>query len=274
MSSEQFFSQLEQIPMGRDSLKKVRELGFDVRFEKGLSDAGCCDAAKKVILLNPAVKPVELMSVFVHEARHASQSAVLTVNDEKTRTADMISAYKAMEADAVAHEAAFVYQAQEAGFNLRPSASVAAAYGVYRKTVEKGTDRAMDAAFRTWYTDTQTQNMYDDFYARQIVVIAGKCAAKQEKDCFSESLPAAEIVKVCPYINPDFLKSPEAFSIRSNAKETITDAVERYAGKTGSRADTSVKTMYSRAKNGKIIDDREFSAPSAAAVVKMKRDGR
>lgn len=271
MSSEQFFSQLEHIPMGRDTLKNVRELGFDIRFEKGLSDAGCCDAAKKVILLNLAVKPAELMSVFVHEARHAAQSSVLTVDDEKTRTADMISAYKAMEADAVAHEAAFVCQAQEAGFNLRPSASAAAAYSVYRKTVEKGQDRAMDAAFRTWYADTQTQNMYDDFYAEQIGMIAGKCAAKQEKDCFSESLPVSKIAKVCPYINPEFLKSPEAFSVRSKAKETIAGAVESYAEKTGSRADISVKTMYSRAKNGKIIDDRELPAVMA---VKMKQGGR
>ena len=135
-----FFETLQKIPMGRETLAAVQELGFDIRFEKGLSDAGCCDAEKKQILLNPVMKERDLLPTFMHEARHALQSEILRIDDEKTQAADTIKAYRAMEADAVAFETAFVIQAQKEGIAVRSTPMV----DLFRKAKDaedRGNDR-------------------------------------------------------------------------------------------------------------------------------------
>ena len=261
-----FFETLKKIPMGRETLEAVQKLGFDIRFEKGLSDAGCCDASKKQILLNPMMKERDLLPTFMHEARHALQSEILQVNDEKTFAADTIKAYRAMEADAVAFETAFVVEAQKAGIAVRTTPMV----DLFRKI--KNPEAAKAEVFRAWYADTNNLTLYDDFYADQFEVMAEKAAKRGDNACFCEPLPTAKIAAVCPYVKPDFLDSAEAFSIRSSAKERIADAMENYAKKTGAKTDTSVQTMYSRTKNGKIIDDRILSQnPSVALCLKVAR---
>lgn len=252
-----FFETLQKIPMGRETLAEVQKLGFDIRFEKGLSDAGCCEADKKRILLNPMMKERDLLPTFMHEARHALQSEILRVDDEKTLAADTIKAYRAMEADAVAFETAFVVQAQKAGVAVRPTPMT----DLYRKMKDPAAAKA--AVFRAWYADKNNLNLYDDFYAEQFEVMAEKAAKRGDDACFCDRLPTAKIAAVCPYVSPDFLSSPDAFSIRESAKERIADALDAYAGKTGARADESVRTMYSRTKNGKIIDDRILPAATA-----------
>jgi len=261
-----FFETLQKIPMGCETLEAVQKLGFDIRFEKGLSDAGCCDASKKQILLNPMMKERDLLPTFIHEARHALQSEILQVNDEKTFAADTIKAYRAMEADAVAFETAFVVQAQKAGVAVRSTPMA----DLFRKM--KNPEEAKAAVFRSWYADTNNLTLYDDFYADQFEVMADKAAKRGDDACFCEPLPTAKIAAVCPYVSSDFLDSAEAFSIRSSAKERIADAMENYAKKTGAKTDTSVQTMYSRTKNGKIIDDRILSQnPSVALRLKVAR---
>lgn len=264
-----FFETLQKIPTGRETLAAVRKLGFDIRFEKGLSDAGCCEADKKLILLNPMMKERDLLPTFMHEARHALQSEILRVDDEKTVAADTIKAYRAMEADAVAFETAFVVEAQKAGVAVRPTPMT----DLYRKM--KDPQAAKAAVFRAWYADTNNLTLYDDFYAEQFEVMAEKAAKRGDDACFCDRLPAAKIAAVCPYVSHDFLDSPEAFSIREPAKERIADALESYAQKTGAKPDLSVQTMYSRTKNGKIIDDRILPPPAAALRLKKAgRDGR
>ena len=261
-----FFDTLQKVPMGRETLEAVQKLGFDIRFEKGLSDAGCCDASKKQILLNPMMKERDLLPTFMHEARHALQSEILQVNDEKTLAADTIKAYRAMEADAVAFETAFVVQAQKAGVAVRTTPMV----DLYRKI--KNPETAKAEVFRAWYSDANNLTLYDEFYADQFEVMAEKAAKRGDKECFSEPLPAAKIAAVCPYVSADFLDSEKAFSIRESAKERISDALEVYAEKTGAKPDKSVQTMYSRTKNGKIIDDRILPQnPSVALRLKTVR---
>lgn len=247
-----FFETLQKIPMGRETLAAVQKLGFDIRFEKGLSDAGCCDAEKKQILLNPVMKERDLLPTFMHEARHALQSEILHVDDEKTQAADTIKAYRAMEADAVAFETAFVIQAQKEGIAVRSTPMV----DLFRKAKDAEAGKA--AVFRSWYADKDNLTMYDDFYAEQFENIAKNAVKRGNDICFHEALPSSKIIAICPYISPDFLDSPEAFSIRSSAKERIVDALDVYAKKTGAKPDTSVQSMYSRTKNGKIVDDRIF----------------
>ncbi|MBR1777728.1 MAG: hypothetical protein IJ752_03985 [Alphaproteobacteria bacterium] len=260
-----FFDTLQKIPMGRETLAAVQELGFDIRFEKGLSDAGCCDASKKQILLNPMLKERDLLPTFMHEARHALQSEILQVDDEKTLAADTIKAYRAMEADAVAFETAFVVQAQKAGIAVRTTPGA----DLFRKM--KDPEAAKAAVFRSWYADKNNLTLYDDFYAEQFEVMAEKAAKRGDNACFCEHLPTTKIAAVCPYVSSDFLDSPEAFSIREPAKERIADALETYAKKTGSKPDISVQTMYSRTKNGKIIDDRILPSSSVALHLKALR---
>ena len=255
-----FFDTLQKIPMGRETLDAVQKLGFDIRFEKGLPDAGCCDASKKQILLNPMMKERDLLPTFMHEARHALQSEILQVDDEKTLAADTIKAYRAMEADAVAFETAFVVQAQKAGVAVRSTPMA----DLFRKI--KDPEAAKAEVFRSWYADNNNLTLYDDFYAEQFEVMAEKAAKRGDNTCFSEPLPTAKIAVVCPYVSPDFLDSAEAFSIRSSAKDRIADAMENYAEKTGVKPDTSVQTMYSRAKNGKIVDDRILPQKASVAL--------
>ena len=263
-----FFDTLQKIPMGRETLDAVQKMGFDIRFEKGLSDAGCCDASKKQILLNPMMKERDLLPTFMHEARHAMQSEILQVNDEKTLAADTIKAYRAMEADAVAFETAFVVEAQKAGVAVRSTPMA----DRFRKI--KNPEAAKAEVFRSWYADTNTLTLYDDFYAEQFEDMAEKAAKRGDKECFCEHLPPSKIAAVCPYVSPDFLDSSEAFSIRSSAKERISDAMESYAKKTGAKPDTSVLTMYSRTKNGKIVDDRILPQKSSVALRLKAAKGR
>lgn len=254
--------------MGRETLDAVQKLGFDIRFEKGLSDAGCCDADKKQILLNPVMKERDLLPTFMHEARHALQSEILRVDDEKTLAADTIKAYRAMEADAVAFETAFVVQAQKEGIAVRSTPMV----DLFRKAKDAEAGKA--AVFRSWYADTNNLTLYDNFYAEQFENMAKKCSRRADPLCFCEALPSEKIAAVCPYVSSDFLDSPDAFSIRSSAKERIVDALEAYAKKTGAKPDTSVRTMYSRAKNGKIIDDRILPQQSCIALRLKNLRGR
>ena len=254
--------------MGRETLETVQKLGFDIRFEKGLSDAGCCDASKKLILLNPMMNERDLLPTFMHEARHALQSEILQVNDKKTLAADTIKAYRAMEADAVAFETAFVVEAQKVGVAVRSTPMA----DRFRKI--KNPEAAKAEIFRSWYADTNNLALYDDFYADQFEVMAEKAAKCGDDACFSEHLPTAKIAAVCPYVSPDFLDSAEAFSVRNSAKERIADALETYARKTGAKPDISILAMYSRTKNGKIVDDRILPQNSFVALHLKATRGR
>lgn len=249
-------------PKGRKTLEELSKLPYAFRFENMADQAGACVYEDKEILLNPRSSLQTLSHIFVHEARHALQhDAFGERRIQGYRAADFYKYMRGTEADAYAHEAAFLYDMKDrcpALFNHWRKVPV---YGAYADEMEKSGDerKAMEGSFKAFYSHAPYREYYDNVYGDLVPALFKEAARLKSKDYFRETLSSEETAAVFrlngkPYMAPSFFESPEAFALPETDRRRIVAAAGEYARTVpGVKEDRSVETMHLRRPDGSIL---------------------
>ena len=266
---------------GRETMETLADLGYKFRFENGNFGGMCC-SSEKTILLNPNYDSNYIAHVLVHEGRHAIQYSRTPENApelEETKVADMFRMRQAIEADACAHQAAFVYECKTVAPKVYSEYKAGGfpMLTAYEKEMEKSGDekKAMQASFESWY-DYKAFRQYYDSYHKNIV---GQLVdvGKKEKDptFFSKEYPVKDVVNMCvyqgkPYMTAEFLNSDKAYSVPKKDAKEIKAALTDYAKSVaGAKLDTSIDAMALRDGTMRIIKSANRQPNTVAAALKQ-----
>ena len=266
---------------GRETMETLADLGYKFRFENGNFGGMCC-SSEKTILLNPNYDSNYIAHVLVHEGRHAIQYSRTPENApelEETKVADMFRMRQAIEADACAHQAAFVYECKTVAPKVYSEYKAGGfpMLTAYEKEMEKSGDekKAMQASFESWY-DYKAFRQYYDSYHKNIV---GQLVdvGKKEKDptFFSKEYPVKDVVNMCvyqgkPYMTAEFLNSDKAYSVPKKDAKEIRAALTDYAKSVaGAKLDTSIDAMALRDGTMRIVKPANRLSNAVAAALKQ-----
>ena len=266
---------------GRETMEALADLGYKFRFENGNFGGMCC-SSEKTILLNPNYDSNYIAHVLVHEGRHAIQYSRTPENApelEETKVADMFRMRQAIEADACAHQAAFVYECKTVAPKVYSEYKAGGfpMLTAYEKEMEKSGDekKAMQKSFESWY-DYKAFHQYYDSYHKNIV---GQLVdvGKKEKDptFFSKEYPVKDVVTMCvyqgkPYMTAEFLNSDKAYSVPKKDAKEIKAALTDYAKSVaGAKLDTSIDAMALRDGTMRIIKSANRQPNTVAAALKQ-----
>lgn len=266
---------------GRETMEALTDLGYKFKFEAG-HFGGMCRSGIKTILLNPNYDNAFLSHVLVHEGRHAIQYSRAPENApelEETKVADMFRMRQAIEADACAHQSAFVYECKDIAPEIYKQYK-AAEYPMmtaFEKEMGKSGDekKAMRASFEAWYDYKAFRKFYDDYH-KNIVGQLADCG-KDEKDpaFFSKDYPVKDVVNMCvyqgkPYMTAEFLNSDKAYSVPKKDAKEIKAALTDYAKSVaGAKLDTSIDAMALRDGTMRIIKSANRQPNTVAAALKQ-----
>lgn len=266
---------------GRETMEALADLGYKFKFDVG-NFGGRCNAELKTIFLNPNYGNEFLAHVLVHEGRHGIQASLQSADAPvyyETKAADFFRMRQAIEADACAHQSAFVYecktvapevyrQFKQAGYPMLTA---------YENEMEKSGNekKAMQASFESWY-DYKAFRQYYDNYHRDIVRQLAGCG-KDEKDptFFSKDYPVKDVVTMCvyqgkPYMTAEFLNSDKAYSVPKKDAKEIKAALTDYAKSVaGAKLDTSIDAMALRDGTMRIIKSANRQPNTVAAALKQ-----
>lgn len=273
-------SLMQKVPAGREALKNIEDLGYNVVFESGIDAGGFCDSDNKVVILSADYynSAEELSPILVHEMQHAVQATTFEEDFFGTSIASTMKYRFAQEADACAHETAFMYQARQLGIDVAVFDEYENAYKIYQENYEKGDpEKAMNNTFKAWYDEAGRYEWYSKYYADAFVEM-GKSGEKHslKKVLSNKEITDSLLFEGKPYVEPSFLSTPEAFSMTNENKKRIIKATHQMAPK-GEKPDASVFAMYTRTKDGKITDKRcagKQQQLSAAEIKKRREMGR
>lgn len=282
---ERLIDQVMKTDKGRDTLTELSELGYTFAFETG-DYGGFCEPLAKKIVVNPTFGDAYAMQTIVHEGQHAIQSAHEPENTPKTEqmtVASLLRRERAMEADACAHESAFIYQCRdilpevyaEAEKNDMPM------FRAFVAEMDKSGDekKAMQAGFQAWYGYDYFRDYYDDVYRREIAFCADEGKESGRKDLFCKTVPAQDVADAClykgkSYVSADMLMTDQAFSVLKKDKAAYMKITADYAEAVGVKADESVWAMAERDKTGKITRPAQRKANTAVAAALRENGGR
>lgn len=260
---------------GRDTLTELSELGYTFAFEKG-DFGGFCEPTLKKIVVNPSFGDEYALQTIVHEGRHAIQSAREPENTpapEQLTVASFLRRERAMEADACAHESAFIWQCKDVLPEVYANAEEnnMPMFRAFVAEMDKSGDeeKAMRASFGAWYGYDYFRDFYDDAHRDEITFFADKGKKAGRTDLFSKNIPAKDVADACllkgkPYVSADMLMSDSAFSVLKKDKAAYMKITADYAKTVGAKADESVWAMAERDKNGKILRSAQNRAETAA----------
>ena len=271
-------------PTGRETMTALSKLGYSFHFDSARDCAGFCMAEKKKIVINPTCGFAYMLETIVHEGTHAIQKSYEKKNAPDyldSKAADMIRCRRAIEADAVAHETAFVYECKDVlpAVYKRAEKSNTPMFEAYVGEMEHSGDKlkAMRASFAAWYEYGYFLDGYDKNYKRDIRRYC-EWGKKENYDlCFTKDYPAKDVLKMCrhngkPYVPEFIINGGLAYSLTDGDKKEISAMVSDYAKKVGSKADDSVLSMNSRSASGRLTSERKSIAGVFAA--RAKQNGR
>ena len=248
---------------GRETMAALSKLGYSISFEQG-DFSGSCEPVDKKIVINPAYGFENALTTLIHEGTHAIQTSVQSSDApmlQEMRSAALLKDRRAMEADAVAHETAFIYECKD----VLPSV-YRYAQKINRKTFQAynaemkktgNPKRAMQATFVAWYQDDSFRDYYDQVFKQNFKDMAEWGKQNGYNGCFSKDLPSAEIVKKCryhgeSYVPESFLEKEKAFSLKLEDKREIANITRDYARHFGEVADYSVLSMRDRVQAAEV----------------------
>lgn len=268
-----------QVPEGRETVVALAEMGYSFAFEATAGCDGFCSPNRKKIVLNPNSSVESLLPVFVHEGRHAIQDNLKSTNEpplEKMCISSMYQDGRATEADAYAHEMAFIYQMKDVypsvyeTMEAKKSPIFEAFVGEMNRSGDE--KKAMQQTFESFYDFERIRDFYDGWHKDWVKEGVRVAVANRDTRAFSDQkYAAADVLKKCvyqgePYMDEAFLNSPKAFSLSAEDKKEVTGLMDGYVSAVkGAKADKSVMTMYTRGKSGNA-----FSNVVAAKVSKKK----
>lgn len=280
---KQLFGKILDVVMmtkkGQETMKNLSKLGFTFAFEDG-KFGGYCNSDAKKIVINPKFSFNYMIRTAVHEGRHAIQGSLMNqkMRDRETlQAADILKVSRAMEADAVAHEAVFVHQLpdQYRDKETENNTLMMVTYGK-EYAASKDEKKAMQATFKSWYDFDYYRNYYDKNHLNMMERIADYGVKNNLSNCFKETVTNEEVMSVClykgkPYIEPEFLDSPRPNSVPAEQKPQILGITADYASKVkGAPVDKSIMRMYSRDSNGNIINQQNRQAFNQKTVALKK----
>lgn len=274
---------LDATPKGQETLVELAKLGYDFFFDVG-KFGGYCSHHEKKIALNPECGINYMQNMAVHEGRHAIQKKYqeyLPYHWEMDIESAM-KFHRAKEADATAHEAAFIYQTRETNPEnfAREMKSAREPIVAYTKEMDSSGNekKAMQESFKAWYSSEFYQKHYDKEHLNFVKVHTQFGIKDNEAGQFSQSVSNKEIANMCrhngqPYMPASFFSSEHATSIPKKDKETILKLTAKYAKHVGEVPDMSVLRLKDRAEKTPKPKTKLQSASTVAAV-KRKQASR
>ncbi len=272
-----------QTKKGRETLISLSDLGYSFAFEKG-NFGGFCAPNRKKIVINPSFSFDYMARTVVHEGRHALQYSSENPrrpNLEHTTVASMLRMKRAIEADAVAHEMAFVYECKDILPDVfkKCQAEGLPMFQAYVGEMKKSGDekKAMQAGFSAWYECAYYRNYYDNWHKDTIKKVCEYGKSRKDPACFSKEYPVGDVIKMClfegkPYMTAEALTSGKPFSITQLDRSDISLMVANYAAAVpGARADKSVLSMNIRNSKGDLLSSVNKSAALSAAMTQKGR---
>ncbi|MBR1778448.1 MAG: hypothetical protein IJ752_07715 [Alphaproteobacteria bacterium] len=273
-------------PKGRETMTTLSELGYSFVFEKG-NFGGLCSPDQKKIVVNPSFGFEYMLQTAVHEGRHAIQASLENPdrpNYENTQVASVLRKQRAIEADAVAHEMAFVYECKD----ILPKVYEEAKrqnlpmFQAYVGEMEKSHDeqKAMQASFAAWYDCDYYRDYYDKWHKDGVKQICEYGIQAKNADCFRDEYPVEDVLRMCcykgkPYMTAEFLNTGRPFSVTSQDKREISAMIRDYVSAVpGAKPDRSVMTMRTRALTGELLPVQKDTAQTAALSSVLKQRGR
>lgn len=219
---------------GREVMNTVAFRGYKFIYDALPGLNGVCDFENKVVKLDSFHRQAELAPTLIHECTHVLQVDRLCEKTGAENAGDVINALnardfiklnRAFEADACAHQAAYVYQMKDKNplaFEQEMQTPMTQAYVA---EMDKSGDekKAMQASFQAWYGYKKYQTAYEKQFQFQILKNAAKREASGEK---TVSLSNRDIAGFCrfqgeTYISPDFFDRAESLSVSPAFKQEI-----------------------------------------------------
>ncbi len=265
---EEIVDSVMKTEKGRETMTTLSELGYSFAFEKG-NFGGFCASDRKKIVLNPTCSFEYLLHTAVHEGRHAIQYS-LEKQDvpayEKTQVASFLRKHRALEADAVAHETAFIYECKKVlpKVYLEAQSENLPTLKAYESEMKKSGDerKAMQATFAAWYESAHYRQSYDRYHKDGIKKICDWGKQTKSAGYFTEEYPAKDVLHMCrhngqTYMTEDFLNKGMAFAVSVQDRQEISAMLKDYAAATGTKADASISAMRTRSSNGALLPDNK-----------------
>ena len=270
------FDILESVPEGKKLIADVATAGYKISFDtfRGNS-AATCNPVDKQIMLCPANHPnnAAIAASLYHEMTHAMQnerSGGMLADSSKYNIADQVKFLRAAEASAWMEEAKFAYQIKDAHPEVLSHVGNVPMYKAFSAEMEQSKDmnKASQAAFKDWYGYKFYQQGYED---QHIGIVKNKTLnrlKKQDSKAFRESLSSEDALKFTVIsdnvkINPEFLTSPEAFSISEDGMKAFAAISKGYASKfMTAKKDDSVLSMYSYDTGKRFSGKEDEKAPA------------
>lgn len=246
-------------PIGKEILDKLAAMKYDIVFDdlSASKAAGTCCSSQRRIVIDPKMSFESRVVTLIHEAEHALQGGISAkgLDQRSLRVADIFKKERAMEADACAHEALFVWQIKDVAPEIYAEAvnDGKETTGAFVYEMQNGADevKAMEAAFKAWYDSPFLQSYYEDSHAKYVEGTAKWGADKNIRSCFSLTCTEREILEKClfngaPYVSPEFLASENACAVSEKTRTLLQEVLADYSAKTGMPLDASLSSMPSR----------------------------
>lgn len=275
---EKLLNRLSKVsPLGKQIVDKAVENGVRIYMDDSMGGKrlGCFYPSMNMISLNDKFGDSILLAALVHESRHAGQ----TMTHDHTMTVhSAVAVVRALEADAMAHECAAVYQMKKAEpatyreFCEHHSKMM----GAYEKefTASKDMDKALGEAFKAWYDNKDFIRQYDN-NTLEFMGMGFMFGGAYKKE-----VPAEEIAKgICAkgnktYVEPEFFYSGRASTI-TQYQASEAHKIEKghirhmfHIEKIFGKIPTSAGLFYVRGEDGTVREPAVKQPAGNAAVQK------
>lgn len=247
---------------------------YKVMYEQLYNVNGSCDPERKSIYLHSYFTQPKLAQIFVHEVTHALQFEGVEKDISKLNTVDMIKMHRAVEADASAHEAAFVYEMKDKYPAVYEDHLKTPMMQAYATEMDKGGDerKAMADAFKAWYSYETYQKSYGEQEIGKIKVASAATEKDPTAGYFQETFSDEEILSMCqfkgkPYVDASVFNSKEALAVSKEMKQDISKEMKKLARITGANPDKTAASLIVRGEavsnTAKPVEKKAITAVAA-----------
>ncbi len=237
-------------PTGKKLIEEAQEKGVTFYMDTlNANTLGVFSGSTNSIALNESFSNDKLVSTLVHEARHANQDPPQNMNSD---VHSMVSCVRAMEADAMAHECAAVFEmggAPMSSFLLSHRHISSSYHKGLKKTKDK--QEALTEAFKAWYDDKAYVSKYDE------KTIETSKIGQLMKEAYTHKVTPEMLSQAVPYIEPKFFPSERANTMEEKLVKKAQKVEKKHIRHAfnffhRSKIETSSDLFYVRKEQGKI----------------------
>ena len=240
-------------PLGKKIVESAVNRGICIGIESDMGNClGVYTPSVKYVALDEKAPDAKLLSTIVHECRHSEQNPM---RDHSYSVYSNVAEVRALEADAMAHECAAVYQMRKAepdtyaAFCNRHGGMMKAYEASFEK--DKDADKAKSEAFKAWYDHAS----YVENYDRSVVDFMEM--GKLYSGAYKKEITPKQLSGEFGYVNEAFFASARANTVSEKTAKNAA-VVERghirHALKLFGRSKikTSADYFYVRDANGNV----------------------